>query len=72
MHGLAEDALSNWIADQILLEHSRNRHVFAHKTAAVLEGGMLAGDRAVGTFYSAVLFTEGIGVYMQQRWAEYL
>ncbi len=24
------------------------------------------------TFYSAVLFTEGIGVYLQQRWAELL
>ena len=23
-------------------------------------------------FYTAVLFTEGIGVYMQQRWAELL
>jgi uncharacterized membrane protein (DUF2068 family) len=23
-------------------------------------------------FYTAVLFTEGIGVYMQQRWAEFL
>src|SRR5207244_7317504 len=23
-------------------------------------------------FYSSVLFTEGIGVYLQKRWAEYL
>ena len=23
-------------------------------------------------FYSAILLTEGIGVYMQQRWAEFL
>ncbi|PYL56450.1 MAG: hypothetical protein DMF31_12510 [Verrucomicrobia bacterium] len=66
------DALSNWIADQILLEHSRTVMYLLHKLQAVLEGGMLRATGLLALFYSAVLFTEGIGVYMQQRWAELL
>jgi len=58
------DALWSWTADQILLEHSRTVMYLLHKLQAVL--GLLA------LFYSLVLFTEGIGVYMQQRWAELL
>src|SRR6266568_4688609 len=66
------DALSNWTADQILLEHSRTVMYLLHKLQAVLEGGMLRATGLLALFYSAVLFTEGIGVYLQQRWAELL
>ncbi len=52
------DALWSWTADQILLEH--------------LAGGTLHATGLLALFYSLVLFTEGIGVYMQQRWAELL
>src|SRR6266705_1400160 len=47
------DALSDWTADEILLEHSKAVTFLLYKL-------------------QAVLFTEGIGVYMQQRWAELL
>ena len=43
-----------------------------HKLQAVLAGGTLRATGLLALFYSAVLFTEGIGVYMQQRWAELL
>jgi uncharacterized membrane protein (DUF2068 family) len=66
------DALSNWIADEILLEHSRAVAYLLHKLQAVLAGGMLRATGLLALFYSAILFTEGIGVYMQQRWAELL
>jgi uncharacterized membrane protein (DUF2068 family) len=66
------DALSNWTADQILLEHSRAVAYLLNKLQAVLAGGGLRATGLVALFYSAVLFTEGIGVYMQQRWAELL
>jgi uncharacterized membrane protein (DUF2068 family) len=66
------DALSNWIADEILLEHSKGVAFLLHKLQAVLAGGALRATGLLALFYSAVLFTEGIGVYMQQRWAELL
>ncbi len=66
------DALSNWTADQILLEHSKAVTYLLHRLQAVLAGGMLRATGFLALFYSAVLFTEGIGVYMQQRWAELL
>jgi uncharacterized membrane protein (DUF2068 family) len=66
------DALSNWIADEILLEHSKGVAFLLHKLQAVLAGGTLRAPGFLALFYSAILFTEGIGVYMQQRWAELL
>ncbi|HEU5246436.1 MAG TPA: DUF2127 domain-containing protein [Candidatus Udaeobacter sp.] len=66
------DALSNWIADEILLEHSRAVAYLLHKLQAVLAGGALRATGFLALFYTAVLFTEGIGVYMQKRWAEFL
>ena len=66
------DALSNWTADQILLEHSKAVTYLLHRLQAVLAGGMLRATGLLALVYSAVLFTEGIGVYMQQRWAELL
>jgi uncharacterized membrane protein (DUF2068 family) len=38
----------------------------------VLAGGTLRATGFLALFYTAVLFTEGIGVYLQQRWAELL
>jgi uncharacterized membrane protein (DUF2068 family) len=66
------DALSNWTADEILLEHSKAVSYLLHKLQTVLAGGTLRATGFLALFYSAVLFTEGIGVYMQQRWAELL
>jgi uncharacterized membrane protein (DUF2068 family) len=66
------DALSSWTADEILLEHSKAIAYLLHKLQAVLAGGTLRATGFLALFYTAVLFTEGIGVYMQQRWAELL
>src|SRR5260370_26845225 len=66
------DALWGWTADQILLEHSRAVMYLLHKLQAVLAGGTLRATGLLALFYSLILFTEGIGVYMQQRWAELL
>src|SRR5207302_7758690 len=66
------DALSNWTADEILLEHSRAVDYLLNKLQDVLAGGTLRATGLLALFYTAVLFTEGIGVYLQQRWAELL
>ena len=66
------DAISDWTADEILLEHSKGVAFLLHKLQAVLEGGALRATGLLALFYTAVLFTEGIGVYMEKRWAELL
>jgi uncharacterized membrane protein (DUF2068 family) len=66
------DALSNWAADEILLEHSKPVGFLLHNLQAILAGHTLRATGFLALFYTAVLFTEGIGVYMQQRWAELL
>jgi uncharacterized membrane protein (DUF2068 family) len=66
------DALSDWTADEILLKHSKPVAYLLHKLQAVLAGGTLRATGFLALFYTAILFTEGIGVYMQQRWAEFL
>src|SRR5438034_6268884 len=66
------DLLSNWAADEILMEHSKPVAYLLHKLQAVLAGGVLRATGFLALFYTAVLFTEGIGVYMEQRWAELL
>ena len=66
------NAISDWTADEILMEHSRAVAWLLHKLQAVLAGGALRATGFLALFYSAVLFTEGIGVYMEQRWAEWL
>jgi uncharacterized membrane protein (DUF2068 family) len=66
------DAISDWTADEILLEHSKGISYLLHKLQAVLAGGTLRATGLLALFYTAVLLTEGIGVYMEQRWAELL
>jgi uncharacterized membrane protein (DUF2068 family) len=66
------DALSDWTADEILLEHSKPIGFLLHEVQTVLADGALRATGFLALFYSAVLFTEGIGVYSQQRWAELL
>ncbi len=65
-------ALSDWVSDEILLEHGRAVTFVLNNFQAMLAGGALRASGLLALFYSAVLFTEGIGVYLQQRWAEYL
>jgi uncharacterized membrane protein (DUF2068 family) len=65
-------ALSGWTADEILLEHSKPISFLLDKLQTVLVDGALRATGLLALFYSALLFTEGIGVYLQQRWAELL
>jgi len=67
------DALSDWTADEILMEHSKAVHFLLSNLQDVLAGsGALRATGFLALFYCAVLLTEGIGVYFQQRWAELL
>ena len=66
------DQISDWADDQLLLHHSKAVTFLLNKLQAALAGGALRATGILSLFYSGVLFTEGIGVYMQQRWAEFL
>jgi uncharacterized membrane protein (DUF2068 family) len=66
------DVLSNWTADEILLKHSKAVSYLLHKLQTVLAGGTLRATGLLALVYAALFFTEGIGVYMQRRWAEFL
>jgi uncharacterized membrane protein (DUF2068 family) len=67
------DNLSDWAADEILLKHSKVVHYLLNRLQDILAGGgVFRATAFLSLFYSAVLFTEGIGVYLQKRWAELL
>ncbi|MEY2558569.1 MAG: hypothetical protein QOE34_1994 [Verrucomicrobiota bacterium] len=66
------DAISDWADEEILLTHGRLVLYLLNKLQAVLADGQLRAPGLLALFYSAILFTEGIGVYLQKRWAEFL
>jgi uncharacterized membrane protein (DUF2068 family) len=66
------DAISDWTDEEILLAHSRGVHYLLNKLQEILANGQLRAPGILALFYSAVLFTEGIGVYLQKRWGELL
>jgi uncharacterized membrane protein (DUF2068 family) len=66
------DAISDWTADELLLIHSKAILYLLNKLQSVLANGQLRAPGLLALFFSVVLFTEGIGVYLQKRWAEFL
>jgi uncharacterized membrane protein (DUF2068 family) len=66
------DQISDWTEDQLLLHHTRSVIFLLNKLQDALSGGALHATGILALFYCAVLLTEGIGVYMQKRWAEFL
>jgi uncharacterized membrane protein (DUF2068 family) len=66
------DGISDWTDDELLVVHSKTLHYLLNQLQTALAGGHLRATGLLALFYSAVLFTEGTGVYLQQRWAELL
>jgi uncharacterized membrane protein (DUF2068 family) len=66
------DGISDWVDDELLVVRSKTLHYLLNQLQNALAGGHLRATGLVALFYSAVLFTEGIGVYLQKRWAEFL
>jgi uncharacterized membrane protein (DUF2068 family) len=66
------DAISDWADDEILLQHTKAVRFLLDKLQDVLAGGTLRATGFLALFYCGVLLTEGIGVYMEKRWAEWL
>jgi uncharacterized membrane protein (DUF2068 family) len=66
------DQISDWADQEILLSHTKAVTFLLNKLQDVLAGGALRATAFLALFYCAVLLTEGTGVYMQKRWAEWL
>ena len=66
------DTISDWADEELLLGHSKAVHFLLSRLQDVLAGGTLRATGLLALLYCAVLLTEGIGVYMQKRWAEFL
>src|SRR5437763_15126868 len=65
------DQISDWADDQLLLHHSKYVTFLLNKLQDVLAGGgTLRATGILALCYCGALFTAGIGVYMQKRWAE--
>src|SRR5260370_35384096 len=59
------DALSDWTADEILLEHSKGISYLLHKLQAILAGGPLHAPRRFALFCAAVVFAQRHGEDME-------
>ena len=66
------DKISDWVDAEILLGHTKFVTFLLNKLQDVLAGGQLRATGFLALFYCGVLLTEGIGVYLQMRWAEFL
>lgn len=66
------DQISDWADEELLLAHSKAVVFLLNKLQTALAEGHLRATGFLALFYCGILFTEGIGVYLQQRWAEFL
>ena len=66
------DSISDWATDELLVVHSKTLHYLLNQLQNMLTGEHLRATGVLSLFYSGVLFTEGIGVYLQKRWGELL
>ncbi len=71
LHRDVADVLASWIAQ--LHVDPENRYVDRALSAVLSLDDRRLKEISVGTFaYAALLLTEGIGLLLRQRWAEYL
>ncbi len=66
------DNISEWVDAELLVVHSRAMLYLLNRLQDVVTGGLLQVTGLVALVCAAVLVTEGIGVYLQKRWAELL
>jgi uncharacterized membrane protein (DUF2068 family) len=66
------ERIGEWAGDELALVHSPATMYLLNRLQEVVAGGLLRVTGLVSLFYGAVLCTEGVGVYLQRRWAELL
>jgi uncharacterized membrane protein (DUF2068 family) len=66
------DSISDWVDGELMVAHSRTMLYLLTSLQDVVAGGLLRVTGWVAVFFAFVLCTEGVGVYLQRRWAELL
>ena len=66
------DAISDWVDGELMVAHSRSVLYLLSRLQDAVAGGLLQVTGWVALFFALVLCIEGVGVYLQQRWAELL
>lgn len=66
------DAISDWVDGELMVAHSQAMLYLLNRLQDAVTGGLLQVTGLVALFSALVLCVEGAGVYLQQRWAEFL
>lgn len=64
--------IAGWVDGELMVAHSRTILFLLSKLQAAVAGGLIRVTGFVALVYAALLYTEGVGVYLQKRWAEML
>lgn len=64
-------AVIEWLDDELMLPHGKVFHWLLSKVEAFLLGDTVRSTGVLALIYSLVLWIEGVGVYLGQRWAEW-
>ncbi|TAE21164.1 MAG: DUF2127 domain-containing protein [Candidatus Kapaibacterium sp.] len=65
------DALIQWMNDELMLPHGKIYTFLLHKLQEFLSSDSVKSTGILALVYAVVLWIEGVGVYFEQRWAEW-
>jgi uncharacterized membrane protein (DUF2068 family) len=65
------DALIHWMNDELMLPHGKIYTFLLHKLQEFLFSDSVKTTGILALVYAVVLWIEGVGVYLGQRWAEW-
>jgi uncharacterized membrane protein (DUF2068 family) len=65
------DALIHWMNDELMLPHGKIYTFVLHKLQEFLFSDSVKTTGILALVYAVVLWIEGVGVYLAQRWAEW-
>ncbi|MCU0424730.1 MAG: DUF2127 domain-containing protein [Candidatus Kapabacteria bacterium] len=60
-----------WLDEELMLPHGKLVHWLLSKIETFLLGDAVRSTGVLSLIYTVVLWIEGVGVYMGQRWAEW-
>lgn len=66
-----QQTVKDWGSDLLLRSDHRFLSLLLHKLAGISKHSLLIAS-GVAFFYAALLFVEGIGLWLEKTWAEYL
>lgn len=65
------DRIIDWMNDEFMLPHGKIFMFLLHKLQEFLSGDSVKSTGILALVYAVVLWIEGVGVYLEKRWAEW-